>query len=168
MWDVETARQYARMAHQNQRYGEFQYTAHLVAVERVLVDFGFGDDDELLAAAWLHDVLEDTNRTYEELAAIFSERTVRAVADVTEPKCGNRKWRHAQTYPNIRHNQDATIVNLADRTANVEMGGAKVYMYVREHTEFKKAIYHGHWVLQDKIEPMWTHLDKLIIEVQRS
>lgn len=46
----------------------------------------FSDDEEVVAAALLHDVLEDTPYTREELARDFGERIAKLVSAVTVPK----------------------------------------------------------------------------------
>jgi len=164
---VEKARKYALKYHHDQRYGdEFPYVIHLQAVESVLLRFGIRDS-HLRAAAWLHDVLEDTTATYDELGLLFPMVVVDAVAAVTEPKGGNRKWRHSQTYPRIRQNADAIVIKLADRIANIEHSGDKVGMYVKEYEHFKSEIFgHGFKSTHSaKIQGLWNHLDNLIIEL---
>lgn len=136
---VYRAKIYAVRAHGNQTYGpDLPYAVHLQAVESVLIRFGFYDDD-LRAAAWLHDVLEDTNVAYENMAELFGRVITDIVSNVTEPKGGDRTWRHAQTYPRIAKDYKSVVVKLADRIANVEAGG-KVDMYRNEHANFKSAI----------------------------
>ncbi len=56
---VERAATLARLAHAGQRYNGSPYTDHLEAVAGTLREHGV-DDPELIAAAWLHDVVEDT------------------------------------------------------------------------------------------------------------
>lgn len=134
---VKRAKEYAKVHHAGQKYGgEFDYFVHLQATESVLLRYGIADEF-LRAGAILHDVLEDTGATYEEVDTYFGTRVASMVSALTEPKGGNRKWRHEQTYPRIKASQDAIIVKLADRIANVEANGTKVGMYKKEHPEFK-------------------------------
>lgn len=165
---IYRAKRYAVRAHGDQKYGdEFPYAMHLQAVESVLLRFGIFDED-LRCAAWLHDVLEDTDRTYEDMSAFHGVHITNIVAALTEPKGGNRSWRHSQTYPRIAQNSAAVIVKIADRIANVEAGG-KADMYRAEHAEFKRALL----ATSDKfstddivvINAMFEYLDSLLIEV---
>lgn len=164
---LHNARVYATKAHNGQTYGgEFPYVIHLQAVESVLLRFGITDEN-LRCAAWLHDVLEDTDLTYEDLVMFFGSEVANIVAALTEPKGGNRKWRHSQTYPRIRQNNDAIIVKLADRIANVEAGGRKLGMYRKEHHDFKHALYNVDELREtryhDVVREMWNYLDSLLI-----
>jgi (p)ppGpp synthase/HD superfamily hydrolase len=165
---VYRAKRYAVRAHDNQKYGEeFPYAMHLQAVESVLLRFGIFDED-LRCAAWLHDVLEDTDRTYEDMVSFHGLHITNIVAALTEPKGGNRAWRHAQTYPRIAQNVDAIMVKIADRIANVEAGG-KAEMYRIEHAAFKAALITGFDKFDTDdvlvINSMLDYLDSMLIEV---
>lgn len=167
---IYRAKRYAVRAHGDQKYGdEFPYVLHLQAVESVLLRFGIFDED-LRMAAWLHDVLEDTDSEYEDLVTFFGREVADIVAILTEPKGGNRKWRHAQTYPRIAQNYKAIIVKVADRIANVEAGGKKVDMYRKEHGDFKAALQSNYGTMFDvdqvvMMNSLFDYLDELLIEV---
>jgi guanosine-3',5'-bis(diphosphate) 3'-pyrophosphohydrolase len=168
---VTNAAKFAVRAHGDQKYGEeFPYALHLQAVESVLIRFGV-TDEVLLAAGWLHDTLEDTEATYEEVATYFGEEVLSIVATVTEPKGMTRKERHAVTHPKIRQNARAIIVKLADRISHVESGGRKSYMYLDEHLSFKQGIQNLSLPanVSDLVSlqiRMWAYLDNLIIEAR--
>jgi (p)ppGpp synthase/HD superfamily hydrolase len=159
---VKRAKEFAITVHGDQKYGEFGYRIHLQAVESVLLRFGVLDE-ELRSAAWTHDTLEDTHATYEELETFFGLRVATVVAALSEPKGGNRKWRHEQTYPRIRANQDAIVVKLADRIANVEANGTQVNMYKKEHPEFKKEVLS--YCTTDIGKKMIDYLDDVLVRI---
>jgi len=174
---LQRAKAFAIKAHGTQTYGdEFPYAIHLQAVDSVILRF-FSYRSELVTAlricAWLHDVREDTTATYEELVSFFGEGVANCVEAVTEPKGGNRKWRHEQTYPRIvAYGDNAIILKLADRIANVESGGKMVQMYRKEHAEFKSMLYRTD--IPDTEDPdsfygamirMQNHLDDLLVKV---
>lgn len=81
---IEAAATIARQAHEGQadKAGR-PYIEHPAAVaERCRYNYGF--DAHLIAAAWLHDVVEDTEWTIESLREEgFSEQTLAAVEAVT-------------------------------------------------------------------------------------
>jgi (p)ppGpp synthase/HD superfamily hydrolase len=65
----EDARAFAIVRHGDQRYGQRPYVTHLAAVRAVLRDFDIGG--ALGVAAWLHDLVEDTPTTRDEVAERF-------------------------------------------------------------------------------------------------
>src|SRR5215470_15454241 len=60
--------------------GNEPYINHLAEVANLLAAATNGADAELVAAGWLHDTIEDTETTREELAAKFSNTRARIVA----------------------------------------------------------------------------------------
>lgn len=160
---LERARRYAKTAHNGQKYGdEFPYIIHLQTAYMVGVMFGIKDED-VLTGIWLHDVLEDTDRTYDEIVSLFNQRVADMVATVTEPAGLTRKERHAISYPKIRVHNDARILKLCDRISHVEFGGNKVQMYRKEHANFKAAVLPTSMSYEE--QKMWEHLDNLLAEV---
>lgn len=160
---VELAREFATSRHAGKMYnGKYPYIKHLEAVDNVGMRFGDMDDIDR-CINWLHDIIEDTNTTYEELEDLFGHEVAEAVDSLSEPSGGNRKWRHAQTYPKIRNNHRALCAKLRDRIANVEAGG-KLQMYQKEHESFKAALYHLDDTMPNTcvVSRMWAHLDSLI------
>lgn len=117
-------RDYAIKAHGGQKYGLYPYEIHLGNVVSVLVRYDIRPVNqyhyELLASAWLHDVLEDTEITKEELSAGFGDKIAAIVYALSDDKGGSRAERKANFYTKIYGNEDAMIVKLADRIANVE------------------------------------------------
>ena len=63
--------------------GSEPYINHLAEVANLLAAATDGADAELVAAAWLHDSIEDTGTTREELAQKFSEHVADLVVEVT-------------------------------------------------------------------------------------
>lgn len=114
---------YASTKHAGQMYsGGLPYTHHLQAVEDVLRRFGVTDED-MLTAAWGHDMIEDCDVKIKDVAEMFGNRVAELISAVTNEKGDNRKIRAALTYPKIRATFGAVQLKLADRIANVEAGG---------------------------------------------
>lgn len=147
---------YAATKHGDQKYGMLPYTHHLAAVESILRRFNVTDED-MLTAAWLHDLVEDKGVKLKELVEMFNERVAELVGAVTNEKGENRKVRAALTYPKIRATKNAVCLKLADRIANVEHGGKLVEMYKKEYEDFRRALY-----TSGEYEEMWIHLDNLL------
>lgn len=159
---IHQAMAFAIVAHGDQKYGHEPYFRHLVWVDKVLCQHGYENDIPLRQAAYLHDVLEDTKTTADELQHAFGTEVVDLVFAVTNEPGENRKARHAATYPKIAAaGERAVTLKLADRIANVEAchaGAGKqkpnlLDMYRREHEGFVQTF--GH------LGPraLWTHLE---------
>jgi len=92
-YKVEQAIKAAALLHQDQlRKGPVQlpYVTHLIAVLLILRDYT--SDETTLVAALLHDTLEDTDYTAEELANDFGQEVATLVKTLTEPAHdGDRK-----------------------------------------------------------------------------
>ena len=85
-YKVEQAIKAAALLHQDQlRKGSIPlpYVTHLVAVMMILRDYT--SEEDTLVAALLHDTLEDTDYTVEELRNDFGETVSSLVQTVTEP-----------------------------------------------------------------------------------
>lgn len=156
--------EYASSAHEamKQRYGGYPYSVHLKAVETVLFRFGYLHDEELIYAAWLHDVIEDTRATYGSVKRLAGVKVADIVYAVTDEPGINRKERKAKTYPKIKGKEKPTILKLADRIANIEFGirnvnGGKIDMYRKEQNGFRKGVY-----VPGIADEMWDYLEFLI------
>ena len=113
---------FAAEAHRNhRRKGASQepYINHLIEVVDLVASVEGGDMDVLIAAL-LHDVLEDTRTGYDELAAAFGERVARIVQensdDMTLPKPERRRARLAGV---SKKSREARLVKFADIISNL-------------------------------------------------
>ena len=69
--EIKKAHDFAEQAHRGQKRSSGEdYFIHPCAVVEILADFGF--DSSTVIAAFLHDVLEDTSVTYEQLRDEFA------------------------------------------------------------------------------------------------
>lgn len=183
---INRAREFAIKAHSDQQYGTGKpYAYHLAKVADVLDRFHVKSNN-MRAAAWLHDTLEDTKATLMDLNYQFGFNIADLVWAVTDAPGKNRAERHRKTFPKIlATGPDAVILKLADRIANVEEGlyygpTDKLKMYVQEYPEFARALcvpIHACGIGLDKwaspippppcqIEEMWTHLESICDPVQ--
>jgi guanosine-3',5'-bis(diphosphate) 3'-pyrophosphohydrolase len=120
---VLKAAQFAAQKHKGQiRKGRDQcpYIDHLKSVATVIAEVGGIDDPQILAAAWLHDTLEDTETTAEELVANFGERVSQLVEEVSDDKSlpkAERKQLQIQHAPEL--SPDAVLIKLGDKISNI-------------------------------------------------
>lgn len=137
---AQMARDFAIIAHGDQMYGETPYIHHLDAVAAVVKLWGFQGD--ILRAAYLHDVIEDTSVSGEQLAATFGRRVADIVWAVTG-EGGTRDERMDSIYAKVSRHGAAAVVKLADRIANIEvaeLGSDHAARYEREDAAFTAAI----------------------------
>lgn len=96
------------------------YINHPIAVAQQLAEAGMEDNTELLMAAVLHDVVEDTETTYEEVRRLFGERVASIVREVTDDKSQSEKERKKHTVKHIAgKSEEARLLKLSDLIANV-------------------------------------------------
>jgi guanosine-3',5'-bis(diphosphate) 3'-pyrophosphohydrolase len=93
---VLKAAAFAAHKHRDQRRKDVKatpYINHPLAVAQALCEEGDVDDPIILAAALLHDTIEDTETTYVELRGQFGARIADIVAEVTDTKfLGKREY----------------------------------------------------------------------------
>lgn len=139
---IAAARRIARDAHLGQTYaGRSFFTHHVALVAGVLAHVGA--DAELVAAGYLHDVIEDTDYTPDDLAPFFPARTLTAVAGCTVPRGVTRRQRPERYYPLlVGCGIDAITVKLADTLCNwsASFGTALDAMYRREYPGLRAAV----------------------------
>ena len=125
---IKKAIQFAARKHHGQLRRETEplpYVTHLFSVA-LLVAEGGGDDDAVTAAL-LHDTLEDTPTTREEIVNNFNERVAQLVEAVSEPqekegkKLGwrERKEAYLETLK-AADEGDAVLIAVADKIDNIE------------------------------------------------
>lgn len=119
---VERARQYAVEAHEGQyRADGVPYSTHPEAVVGILREHGIFDE-EVLAAAYLHDVLEDTAITTDELAREFGGEIARLVEELTNPLASGASFEEKNESLREmarRMSGRAKLVKIADRIHNL-------------------------------------------------
>ena len=123
---LQDAIEFAAMKHAGQRRkgGTIPYLAHVIEVMEAVCRMT--EDEEIRAAAVLHDTLEDTETTQEELLERFGERVTAMVSAESENK---RKDRPAEDTWLIRKKEtvdhlaqaptDIRMIALADKLSNV-------------------------------------------------
>lgn len=121
---VQKAREFATNAHtridHRRKYSKQPYSTHLAAVAKIVESVT--DDAETIAAAWLHDVVEDTTATLYDIEQEFGARTASLVSqltDVSKPSDGNRATRKEMDRQHLANaSAKAQTVKLADLIDN--------------------------------------------------
>ena len=115
---------FAADKHRDQRRKDVHaspYVNHPVTVAQILSEIGGVDDVEVLIAAILHDTVEDTDTTIEELEREFGSRVARIVGEVTDDKTLSKAERKRLQIENARHiSEEGALVKIADKISNVQ------------------------------------------------
>jgi myo-inositol-1(or 4)-monophosphatase len=122
---LDKALRFAITAHSGvERRGKgFPYIVH--PMEAVAIVASITADQEMLAAAALHDVIEDTEYTEEDIRKEFGDRVARLVASesdlIVEGKSESDSWVERKQFAIDRLaklDRDAKIVSLGDKLSN--------------------------------------------------
>jgi guanosine-3',5'-bis(diphosphate) 3'-pyrophosphohydrolase len=117
------ALEFASRKHRDQRRKDREaspYINHPIQLVKILVHEGNVSDPEVLCAALLHDTVEDTETTLDELESRFGARIAAIVDEVTDDKTLEkhvRKQHQIDHAPHLTHG--AKLVKLADKIANI-------------------------------------------------
>ncbi|HQC79556.1 MAG TPA: HD domain-containing protein [Accumulibacter sp.] len=159
---LDKVRAFAVLAHGNQRYGDWPYAFHLDAVAELLKPYG----QDAQAIGYLHDVVEDTMITVEDIRQRFGPLVADCVAVLTDAPGANRAERKAGTYARMANvagpTELALLVKVADRLANVRTcvadGKSRLWeVYRKEQPTFKKAAYRP-----GLCDHLWEELEVLL------
>lgn len=97
------------------------YINHPIRVAHLLAEFGQSENSDLLMAAILHDTIEDTATTIDELVVAFGEHVAKIVMEVTDDKslpAPERK--RLQVIQTPKKSIEAKMLKIADKTCNVK------------------------------------------------
>jgi (p)ppGpp synthase/HD superfamily hydrolase len=129
---------FAFKAHKGQirKYTGQPYVVHPIEVAQIVRSVT--TDPEMIAAALLHDVVEDTSTTNKTISALFGTRVAQLVemlTDVSKPEDGNRQVRKELDRQHIAAASPAAkTIKLADLISNTtsivdhDKAFAKIYM----------------------------------------
>jgi len=114
---------FAAAKHRTQRRKDVEaspYINHPIALAHVLAFEAQVSDEHVLAAAMLHDTLEDTQTSFAELKQRFGLAIAKTVAEVTDDKTLPKRTRKALQIEHAPHlSKRAKLVKLADKICNL-------------------------------------------------
>lgn len=127
METVLRAAMFAAEKHRTQRRKDIDtpFINHPLQLAYILVQADI-EDPTVLAAALLHDTIEDTNTTHDEIEIVFGHEVANIVVECTDDKrLGKMERKQAQIDRAGKISHKARLVKLADKIANVsDMDGA--------------------------------------------
>lgn len=127
---IEEAAAFAERVHRGtfRKGTTIPYIVH--PMETAVIVSGFTDEEEMIAAALLHDVVEDAGVTGEELEARFGNRVKELVLAESEDKSKSWEQRKAFTLSHLADSsRDVKILALGDKLSNMR-STARDYMVI--------------------------------------
>lgn len=125
---VFEALEFAAHKHRDQRRKDPEaspYINHPIALAHILWGAGV-EEPVVITAALLHDTVEDTETTEEELVHHFGRKVASVVMEVTDDKTLQKHERKALQIEHAPHlSREAKLVKLADKISNVRDVGSK-------------------------------------------
>ena len=124
---VERAKLFATAAHmgQTRKYDGLPYITHPIAVAEQV--YAMTTDAEMTAAAMLHDVVEDTPFTGEDIHKLFGDRIAELVFDLTDhftseryPDLNRKKRKELEAARIATISKDAQLIKLCDIADNTK------------------------------------------------
>ena len=120
---VLKAAHFSAKKHRNQKREDKDktpYINHPISVALAIAEIGGVNDQEILAAALLHDTLEDTDTDPEELLVEFGKKICDYVLEVTDDKSLAREERKRRQIQHAKElSPGATLIKLGDKISNV-------------------------------------------------
>lgn len=161
----DQARRYATQAHaaagQRRKYTDEPYIVHPAAVAELVRSVT--DDEAMLAAAWLHDTVEDTPSTLQDIESHFGPRVAELVdmlTDSAQPQAKNRAtrklahFRHtAQASPEAQTIKLADIIDNTRAIVQFDPHFARVYL-VEKQVQIQ--------LLNEGDKRLWQQADSII------
>lgn len=149
---IEKAEKYGKKCHSdlNQKYGKsLPYSYHLDKVAEMFEKHKYVIIDEharqhTLAAAYLHDCIEDAQQSYNNIVEATNKEVADIVFAVTDVPEKNRLLRTLSTLPKTIKDYRAIILKICDICANTNFSretNSSMLKKYRDEAEFKRPIF---------------------------
>lgn len=179
----ERAMQYAEEKHRGmtRKLDDAPYILH--PIEAAQIVSRFTDDEEIRAAAVLHDTVEDTDASLEDILALFGPRVAALVASETEekrpdiPKAESWRIRKEESLSELKSASDPAVkyIWLGDKLSNIrgiyrawKRLGDGVWLLFNQHDPAQHAWYYRGVakLLSDlSSSPEWQEYNALVEEI---
>jgi (p)ppGpp synthase/HD superfamily hydrolase len=119
MLDEAVLKAFKHHGEQKRKFSDELYVNHCLRVASLVGDYA--DDEELVSAAILHDIVEDTKVTIKDVEAWFGKRVASLVKELTNSRVGLAKLgKREYIYRKFNTiSPDALIIKLLDRLDNL-------------------------------------------------
>lgn len=129
--------------------GTSQYQEHLSSVVARLKNLGITDQDTI-SAAWLHDVLDNTTISFDEIDQRFGSKVAVLILAISKDKSIPRARQEEQYVKQLRNAPlDAKIIKLCDISANLRELKGSSFSKTRKLKEVKRNLYYLNVIKSD-------------------
>ena len=148
------AKKFAQEKHKNQKRkdGVTPYSDHLEGVVNRLKNLGVTDKD-VLCAAWLHDIIEDTCVTFDQINERFGREVAVIVLSLSKDQNIPKKDREMQYINQLKDASFQTkIIKLCDISANLKDLANAPISKTQKNKQIKKILHYLRIIKNDIIE----------------
>jgi len=148
------AKKFAQEKHKNQKRkdGVTPYSDHLEGVVNRLKNLGVTDKD-VLCAAWLHDIIEDTDVTFDQINERFGREVAVIVLSLSKDQNILKKDREMQYISQLKDASFQTkIIKLCDISANLKDLANAPISKTQKNKQIKKILHYLRIIKNDIIE----------------
>ena len=148
------AKKFAQEKHKNQKRkdGVTPYSDHLEGVVNRLKNLGVTDRD-VLCAAWLHDIIEDTDVTFDQINERFGREVAVIVLSLSKDQNILKKDREIQYISQLKDASFQTkIIKLCDISANLKDLANAPISKTQKNKQIKKILHYLRIIKNDIIE----------------
>ena len=156
---VLNAKKFAQDKHKNQKRndGVTPYVVHLEGVVNRLKNLGISDK-ESLCAAWLHDILEATDVTFDQINERFGREVAVIVLSLTKDQKIPKKDRETQYINQLKNASFQTkIIKLCDISANLKDLSNAPISKTQKNKQIKKILHYLRIIKNDIAEKKSTY-----------
>ncbi len=163
---VSKAQRFAYDKHKNQKRkdGVTAFSDHLEGVVNRLKNLGITNQD-VLCAAWLHDTIEHSDTTFDEINNIFGNRISVLVLSLTKDSELSRKERESQYIQQLKDSTpEAKIIKLCDISANLKDIANAPISKTQKNKQIKKLIHYLRVIKKgiSEIKPDYPKIQELV------
>ena len=163
---IQKAKDFATIAHQNQTEKDVYKTPYIFHLQRVakLVQLSGGSEEEI-ASAWLHDTIEDTTTTIEDIKNEFGNQIAKIVDGLTDlpewSKLSDIDRKLAQAARVSEESKSVRRVKLADQISGGELDARNTLYDINT----RRKLFEGVTIVAQACRGISEGLDNLFDEI---
>jgi (p)ppGpp synthase/HD superfamily hydrolase len=146
---LQSAENFAKERHLGRTIDDISHYVHLSAVVARLKNLGITDQDTI-SAAWLHDIMEYTTTSFDEIDQRFGSKVAILVLSISKDKSLTKSKQEEQYVKQLKDAPiEAKIIKLCDISANLKDLKASSFSKSRKIKEMKKSLFYLNVIKSD-------------------